>query len=380
MQIPLGRLSVADLRTLLPRLGRWWLKEFLDLFPEQIAERLTGKGRMLLVVAVDQQGATLELLNGARTTIASERAAHAENALAEIDQFLRSRNLQRKDVDIGLKLPPESLFHRQLLLPAEAVDAIDAIVAKDLATKTPFKFEDIYCDHVSQRRVDGKITVWQWITRRLYVQQAMSALNADIEQLAFIIFGGCDAERPAPFINLRAKAGARDSRFQKAAAVLCCSAIIFALVAGGLKYWNQQVTLDRLDAEIAAAGSKAKQVRGLVDQLQEKKSALLRLRLQRSAAPGLIDLWEETTRVLPSHSWLTEFRLAETAGKPEDQVVTISGFSSAAASLVGIIDNSPSFHDAALTSPIALDATEGRERFALQAKVKMPEAFKEAAR
>ena len=94
---------------------------------------------------------------------------------------------------------------------------------------------------------------------------------------------------------------------------------------------------------------------------------------------GLIDLWEETTRVLPSHSWLTEFRLVETMGKREEQV-TISGFSNAAPSLVGIIDSSPLFFDAALTAPIAFDATEGRERFALQAKVKMPAAFKEAAK
>lgn len=130
---------------------------------------------------------------------------------------------------------------------------------------------------------------------------------------------------------------------------------------------------------MAAVGTKAKQVRALVDQLQEKKNALLSLRRQRNEAPGLIDLWEETTRVLPSHSWISEFRLVEPAGKHEQQV-TISGFSSAAPSLVGIIDSSSLLFDAALTSPIAFDAAEGRERFTLQAKVKMPEAFEEAAR
>jgi general secretion pathway protein L len=92
----------------------------------------------------------------------------------------------------------------------------------------------------------------------------------------------------------------------------------------------------------------------------------------------LIDLWQETTRVLPSHSWLTEFRLVEVVGKREEQV-TLLGFSSAAPSLVGIIDGSPLFYDAGLTAPIAVDATEGRDRFAVQARVKMP-AAKEALR
>jgi general secretion pathway protein L len=131
--------------------------------------------------------------------------------------------------------------------------------------------------------------------------------------------------------------------------------------------------------QIAITSAKAQQVRALVGQLQEKKNTLLRLRLQRSETPGLIDLWEEVTRVLPSHSWLTEFRLVETADKHEEQVA-ILGFSNAAPGLVGIIDGSPLFFDAALTAPIAFDATEGRERFALQAKVKMPDTFKEAAR
>lgn len=380
MQIPLSRFEMARLPALLRRLGEWWLKEFLELFPERVAERLSGKGRTLLVAALDQEGVTLELLNGARTPMASERATLGDNALAEMERFLRSRNIQRRDADLGLKLPVERLFRRQLLLPAEAIDSIDAIVAQDLSKKTPFKPEDIYSDHIALERVDGnKITVWQWITRRQHVQQAVSKLDIDIGQLAFVVFAGCEAERPAPLINLRPKAQLRNWWYQRTQLTLCCSALVLALLAGGLKYWDQQATIDHLDAQIAAAGSKAQQVRALVDQLREKKNALLRLRLQRSEAPGLIDLWEETTRVLPSHSWLTEFRLVEIGSKREAQV-TISGFSSAAPSLVAIIDGSPLFYDAALTSPIAFDATEGRERFALQATVRMPEAFKEAAR
>ncbi len=113
--------------------------------------------------------------------------------------------------------------------------------------------------------------------------------------------------------------------------------------------------------------------------MRERRDALGRLRLQKSEAPGLIDLWDETTRVLPLHSWLTEFRLTEGAGKREGQV-TMIGFSSAAPSLVGIVDGSRLLSDAALTSPVAFDATEGRERFALQAKVRLPETLKEAAR
>jgi general secretion pathway protein L len=379
MQIVLGRLTIGRLPTL-RRFGDWWLKEFLDLLPDRIVELLSGRGQMLLVITADQEGATLELLNQSRALMASERTTPMGNALPEIDRFLQSHGLERNATDIGLRLPAESFFSKQLLLPAEAINTIEAIVAQDIAKKTPFKSADIYSDHVALERDDGnKVAVWQWIIRRQFVDKALLSLNMAVEQLAFVMADSRGAHRPVPFINLRPKVHVGNSLYQRIALVLCCSAFILALLAGGLKYWNQQIAIDRLAAQIATTGAKAQQVRALVDQLQEKKRALLHLRLQRNEAPGLIDLWEEVTRVLPSHSWLSELRFVETAGKREEQVI-MSGFSGAAPSLVGIIDSSPLFFDAALTSPIALDVIEGRERFALQAKVKMPDAFRQAAR
>jgi general secretion pathway protein L len=380
MQIVLGRLRAATLPILFRRFGEWWLKEFLALLPERIVEFLSGRGQALLVVAVDQEGTRLELLNGARAQIASHRATLEGNILVEIDRFLHSESLQRTDVDIGLRLPPESLFCRELLLPSEAIGAIDPIVAQDLAKRTPFKSEDIYSDHVALEGGDrNRIRVRQWITRRRYVHQALLPLKIEIEQLAFVVFDSADAEQPAPFINLRRSARDRNSWYHKTVVSLCCSAVVLALLAVGLKYWNQQAAINRLDAQIAATNSKAQQVRVLVNQLQEKKNALFRLRLQRSGTPGFIDLWEETTRILPSQSWLAELRLVETGGKGEQQV-SMSGFSNAAPSLVGIIDSSPLFFDAALTAPIAFDATEGRERFTLQAKVRVQDGVKETPR
>ena len=185
--------------------------------------------------------------------------------------------------------------------------------------------------------------------------------------------------QPEPRISLRSRVRTRRSWWHRTVAGLCGCALGLALLAGGLKYWNQQIALDRIELEIASTSKKAQHVRTLVDQLREQNSALLRLRLQRSVGPRLIDLWQEATRVLPSHSWLTEFRLVEAADKREGQVA-LFGFSNAAPSLVGLVDGSPLFFDAALTAPIAIDANEGRERFALQAKVRQPDPFKEAAR
>jgi general secretion pathway protein L len=83
--------------------------------------------------------------------------------------------------------------------------------------------------------------------------------------------------------------------------------------------------------------------------------------------------------MLPAHSWLTELRLTEVPEKNE-QLLAMTGFSAGATDLVKLIDRSALLADASLTAPVAVDPIEGRERFALQARVKRSGRSNEAAR
>ena len=71
------------------------------------------------------------------------------------------------------------------------------------------------------------------------------------------------------------------------------------------------------------------------------------------AEVGVLGVWDELSRILPDHTFLTETRLAD--GK-----VTLSGFSADAARLVRIIDQSPLFSGAALTARSRLTRTSAR--------------------
>jgi general secretion pathway protein L len=276
-------------------------------------------------------------------------------------------------VQIGISLPGGRIFGRQLLIPAEASQAIDAIVAQDTARRTPFRQNDVVADHVIAERLGGKLRVLQWIVRRDDVHNALTLLKLPLEKLAFITCEGTSTEK-RPLIRLHRNSEAGQGWYRKTMLALSCAGVLLAVTASGLKYWNQQVTLERLETEIAATNKKAQQIRGLVDRLQEKQVALLNLRKQKSEGPRMIAIWDEVTRILPGHSWLTELRIAEMASR--ETQIALSGFSGAAPSLVGIVDRSPLFVDAALSAPVALDPTEGRERFALQARVKRPDLAK----
>jgi general secretion pathway protein L len=160
---------------------------------------------------------------------------------------------------------------------------------------------------------------------------------------------------------------------------LACSAGVLAAAVTALEYQMQQAIIETNDSRIATARVQAQKVRSEFDQVQERQNVLLRLRRQRHDVPGLLDIWEEVSRVLPAHSWLTELRLTELPEKNE-QLVSMNGFSAGATDLVKLIDRSPLLADASLTAPVALDPIEGRERFALQAKVRRPGPAKEASR
>ncbi len=345
------------------------------MLPAHHAAILKGRGRPTLVAA-DADGLLRLHLQNAGAGLDEAESIAAEDALAAIDTFLSRYDLDRRDVEIGLSLPEELLFSRELVLPVEAKASIDAIVAQDLARKTPFKAMDIYSDHRVDRGIEGgRLRVRQWITRRQHVERAADRLGLHLPELRFVRFGD---QQGAPSIRLSGEAGRRNI-WQAVVPGLCCSALVLAVLLGFLEYANQQAILDRLDINVAAAARKAQKVRQTVDQLRERRDALSRLRLQRSNAPGLIDLWEETTRILPHHSWLTELRLVEGSAGREAQVM-MSGFSSAAPSLVGIVDGSRLLSDAALTSAVAFDPNEGRERFSLQAKVRSSVDIREIAR
>jgi general secretion pathway protein L len=365
----------------LRRFRQWWWREFLELFPERVAQRLLGRGRALLTIAPGADVIGVELMTERRERIASTSFGVTEFAPDAIEQFLRSHGFAREDVDSGLRLSSERFFTRKLILPAEAGDAIGEIVGQDLLRKTPFRPQDIFHGYaVAHATVGDKITVWQWIVRREFVARALETIGIEEKRVAFIeSLPGPEPNELSPLIWLRPHELTHASWSGRLALVLGCTALVLILALGGHRYWRQQIVLEELEASVAATQTKAQQVRVAFDQLRQKQSVLVQLRTRKRNASGLLDIWEETTRLLPSHSWLTELRLSETNDKREQQI-TLLGFSDAATNLIGILERSPLLANAALIAPVALDPVERRERFALQAKINNRDAPKEPMR
>jgi general secretion pathway protein L len=144
--------------------------------------------------------------------------------------------------------------------------------------------------------------------------------------------------------------------------ILIAAAAIIGAADAALFWWRQERAITAIEAETAAVRERALVVQGLEQEIARTRSALRVLENKR-ASLSTADLWRETARVLPDHSWATDWRL-------QDGAVSMAGFSATATELVGLFERSPLFTQASLNAPITFDAATGRERFSLVVRVR----------
>ena len=346
----------------------WWLEEFRQLLSNPTGRWLLGPQRKSIELEV--VGDTVQLtLGDAERKWASFEMPVADYSRSNLEDFLRSNGVRRKDVDITVRLALDRFFCREMLVPKQALRSLDDIVRKDIERKTPFRLDEIFYRHLVRRSAQsGKLVVWQWIIKRRYVEEILARLQLGSGEVASVRAATTPDTKPAPMIGLLHGATQERSWYWTAVRALLVCAALLSLVALAGKLWQQQRALDDLDVQIAASRTKAQKVRTQIDELERKHAALARIRSEK-AAPGLLEMWEQTTITLPSHSWLSELQLSRSGGERPEQQLNLSGYSDSAAGLVRIFDNSSLFEDATLTSPITVDPVETKERFGLRMKI-----------
>jgi general secretion pathway protein L len=165
---------------------------------------------------------------------------------------------------------------------------------------------------------------------------------------------------PVNFLRSSEQNGKRPgARFIPAVAVL---ALVLTASAAAILVVRHQNALEGLNAQIAEARTEAAAVRLAAEESQTAASRLATLeRLVNRRAPvaGII---EEMTRLLPDTAWVSDLRM-------DGDVIEFTGFAVAAASLVPILEQSSSFSEVSLTSPVIFDNEENKERFSVRLRL-----------
>ena len=206
----------------------------------------------------------------------------------------------------------------------------------------------------SGQESDGVVPMCHWIIRRDRAEAALSELglaSRDVDCLAVADAGG----EAVPVITFRAVSD-EDPAWALRAVRLLAAAALGAVLLGLIVFeWRQASVAATLETALVEARQSAQSGRDGLD-----PAARL---FAMKAETGILAVWDELSRILPDHTFLTETRIA-------DGTVTVSGFSADAARLVRIIDQSPLFSGATLTSAITPDANERKDRFSIVFKLR----------
>ena len=181
-----------------------------------------------------------------------------------------------------------------------------------------------------------------------------------------IVWRSADADGEAvPVITFRADSDEDPAWALRAVRLLAVAALGAVLLGLVVFEWRQASVAGQLETALAEARRGAQSGRDGID-------PAARLFAMKAEA-GILGVWDELSRILPDHTFLTETRIAD--GK-----VTVSGFSADAARLVRIIDQSPLFSGATLTAAITPDANERKDRFSITFKLRGARAVRSPGR
>jgi general secretion pathway protein L len=193
-----------------------------------------------------------------------------------------------------------------------------------------------------------------WIIRKDRAEKALTDLGLKSSQVDFLAVDDAGGEA-LPVIAFRETSDEEPAWVLRAVRLLAVAGLGVVVLGLAAFEWSQASVATSVETSLVEARQGAQSGRDGI-------SPTARLRALKADA-GILEVWEELSRILPDHTFLTESRIAD--GK-----VTLSGFSADAARLVRIIDQSPLFSGATLTAAITPDATERKDRFSISFKVR----------
>ncbi|WP_292538341.1 PilN domain-containing protein [Mesorhizobium sp.] len=154
----------------------------------------------------------------------------------------------------------------------------------------------------------------------------------------------------------------RDRRARLVWMAACSILVGAALVTFGHAQWRYWQAGIELDAQIADAQIQAKAARSSLQKRQIGIEQVEGIRNEKTTSASLVRVWAELTHLLPDTAWLTD--LSSKGGE-----LTITGFSTSAAELIGPLDASPLFSAPEFAAPVVKVPGQDGKRFTITAKI-----------
>jgi general secretion pathway protein L len=331
----------------------WWGEELAELVPAALRRWAARDAKRTVLAVEDGSLVHYEESNG-RLVRRGEAPLAAEGAGRDLANLV-----PRPNSPVGIRLPRSACLIRRIELPAAARRDFDKILQLDLERSTPFRHQDIYCDHVVEDGParQGKIWVRQIVVKRELIDPiARQLASAGIE----IGFADCWDEAGKPALPIDLLRGARHDtvsarRRLSPSVILGVCALVLAGSAVAIGLAKYEAALASLEAETDAAKAKALAVRRSLTGLESSLAQVAELRRLKAARPPAIRVLDELTRLLPDDAWVSFLKI-------EGEAVEVTIVAPATGELLPLFERSPLFAAASLTAPVTYDAAGQSER------------------
>ena len=356
------RFGSIDLAQVPVRALRWWLGELQGFLPKPGRDLLHARRREILVD-----------LSAIDLRVTSRAGGKSETLKLAIDELQSGGLLSeraailrwaKRGSSVVVLLPEFGTLRRSINLPLVAKRNLKDILTFEVDRQSPLDSARIHFDYqiVAQDKASNKIAVELRIIKRELVERALSicsALGLHATELRLPRDEHpLDIRHAVPTGNI-----ARQVRGQRRLNIAMC-AVAFLLTAAIL-----EIVIDRKQSEVNAVAQEISQIKKVASGVERMRqdSAKLASRLQfvvdERQKVLVSKIFDETTRVLPDGSWIFQLEL-------NVREVRVRGYSSAAASLIPIIDGSPLFMNARFRAPLTQGPRGDLQRFEMSFDVK----------
>lgn len=333
---------------------RWWVGELLQITPASLRKKLSRPVSWIVVDISDT-----ELVFG---TLGEEYCEIGRSPIdgigATTTNLLSDISVQPGRAKIAVRLVPEMVMRRVVVLPQLAELQLRQVLAFELERQTPFLSEHILFDYkVSSRNRDRKeIWVDVAIVPKATIERIQDAVRKSGLSLTPALIGALTTKSSLPEFVFRKEKKRLSAKNVTPTFALGCLIACLVLVDGVSWGVRQDRILADIDGKITEAKSAAEHAKKLRERIVYLDSQSHFLENQR-ARPRLIQTLDALTRLLPDDTWVTDLELTGDFG-------AVTGYSRSASKLIGSFGTTAQFKNAKFRSPITSDGSkDGLERF-----------------
>ncbi|NOR71096.1 MAG: fimbrial assembly protein [Methylomarinum sp.] len=345
----------------LKRFFQWWGRELSNCLPEKIRQKLSEQSGYVFLSVNNAELQFEQILDGTlhKLTTFSLNEASADS----YQQFIVD-NTELEKVDYVLRLNIDQAIKKILYLPAAAKENLRQVIAFELDRLTPFNVEQVYYSvKILEKEAQGKIKVLLVLTPKDVLDGVLQQLNS--AQIYPSVVEYCAATNDFTYdldpYNLLPEENrpVKDKATQVMVAGLTIIAMVLAISVLIFPVWQQQQEVDSLRQQLRTLHKDTLKVQSQqleIDQLVEETERLIKV---KQRAPGLTELLNLLSQLMPDDTWLTHF-------KYNKDHLQIQGQSPSASVLISVLEASSIFSNARFVSPLTQDKKTGLERFQIR--------------